>query len=185
VIFLDTNVFLRYLVAPTSPATKAMREAARALFESVNEGRETVSTTEVALHEAISVLASKTRYGRNPAAIAAAVRLILLMPGVQVPRDQKRRFPRAFDRYEMEPKRGFADAVVIASVGQLGIPLATFDEDLGKCPTISLWTPRTHEDQTLVGVGGPISRATRLPRPPGPAIVVRPCERRRCSPTRS
>jgi predicted nucleic acid-binding protein len=140
-IFLDANVILRYLVDPTTPAAQAMQEIATALFEAVEQGREDVTTTEVVLHEVAYVLASKKHYNVSVSDIAAYLAPILRMPGVKLPRGEKRLYLHALDIYVGHPKREFADAIIAARAERLGIPLATFDEDLARLPTVSRWRP--------------------------------------------
>ena len=60
-IFLDTYIFLRYLVQSTTPASAAMQATATALFAAVERGEETVTTSEVVLHEVCYVLAAKAQ----------------------------------------------------------------------------------------------------------------------------
>ena len=138
---LDASFILRYLVRPTTPETRAMAEIARALFAAVQRGEEEVTTTEVVLHEVAYVLASKRHYNVPPADVVAALRTIRLLPGLKLPRGQKRRYLRALDICATHPTLGFADAVVAASAEQQAIPLATFDAHFDRLPTITRWQP--------------------------------------------
>jgi predicted nucleic acid-binding protein len=124
VIFLDANIFLRYLVQPTTPATRRMAREAHTLF-----------------HEVVYVLASKAHYGRAPADIATDLAPILRLRGFKLPRGMKRLYLRALDLYATYPKLGFADALVAAHVEQQGLPLATFDTDFDTIPGITRWQP--------------------------------------------
>ncbi len=146
-ILVDANVFLRYLVQPTTPAQQAMAEEARALVEAVQRGEEEITAAEVVLHEVAFVLASKAHYNLPAAEIATAIRLLLQMPGFKLPRGQKRVYLRALDLYVSTPKLGFADAIVAAIAEQQHLPLATFDSDFDDLVTISRWHPRG-ADQT-------------------------------------
>lgn len=80
-IFPDTNVFVRYLVQPATPELRAMAEAAKALFTAAERGDEEITTTEVVLHEAAYVLASKAHYGLPVVDVTAALATILRLPG--------------------------------------------------------------------------------------------------------
>jgi predicted nucleic acid-binding protein len=141
VTFLDANYFLRYLTQPATPGDRVMGEIARGLFEAVQRGDEEVTTTEVVLHEVAYVLASKRHYHVPPADIAAALKLILRLPGFRLPRGDKRRYLRALDLYASHPTLGFADAIVAATVEQQGVPLATFDRHFDRLPGITRWQP--------------------------------------------
>ena len=140
-IFLDANVFLRYLVQAVTPEQRTMAETARSLFEAVHRGEVEVTTTEVVLHEVVYDLASKKHYGLPPADIAAALKLILSLPGFRLPRGEKRLYLRAFDLYVRYPQLGFADAIVAARVTEKGMPLATFDGDFDGLPGVTRWQP--------------------------------------------
>ena len=135
--FLDASYFLRYLVASTTPDARAMAETARALWEAVQRGEEEVTTTEVVLHEVVYVLASKKHYNLPPAVIVAGLKTLLRLPGLKLPRGQKRLYLRALDLYATYPRLGFADAIVAASVLEMGIPLASFDSDFDQIPGIT------------------------------------------------
>jgi predicted nucleic acid-binding protein len=139
VIFLDANVILRYLVAPATPEIRAMAEDARALFAAVERGEETVTTAEVVLHEVAFVLHSKAHYALPVPTITGQLRTILRLPGVRLPRGQKRVYLRALDLWETHPKLGFADAIVAASVELRGIPLASFDRHFDAIPGLVRW----------------------------------------------
>lgn len=141
-IFLDANVFLRYLVEPTSSETRSMQEIAMALFDAVERGQEDVTTTEGVLHEVAYVLASKKQYNVPASEIAAFLAPILRMPGIKLPRGEKRLYLRALDIYVANPKLGFADSIVAARAERLGVPLATFDEDLARLSFITRWEPK-------------------------------------------
>ncbi|MGH2532545.1 MAG: PIN domain-containing protein [Thermomicrobiales bacterium] len=141
-IFLDANVFLRYLVEPTSPETRSMQEMASALFDAVERGQEDVTTTEVVLHEVAYVLASRKHYNVPAPEIAAYLAPILRMPGMKLPRGEKRLYLRALDIYVANPKLEFADSIVAARAERLGVPLATFDDDLARLPFVTRWQPK-------------------------------------------
>ena len=140
-IFLDANYFLRYLVKVNSPQTQALEATATALIEAIERGEEEATTTEVVLHEVCYVLASKKHYNLTAADIAAYLAPLLRMPGLKLPRGEKRLYLRALDIYVAYPKLEFADAIIAARAERLGIPLATFDEDLAKLPFLSRWRP--------------------------------------------
>jgi predicted nucleic acid-binding protein len=141
VIFLDTNIIVRYLVQPATPELRAMAEAAKALFTAVERGEEEITTTEVVLHEAAYVLASKAHYGLPVADIVAALATILRLPGFRLPRGEKRRFLHALDLWAIYPTLGYADALVATTARLRGAALATFDQDFDRIPGLALWKP--------------------------------------------
>lgn len=95
--FLDANIFLRYLVAPTSPDTQAMHDETTALFEAIERGDEEASTSEAILAEVAFVLASPRQYNLPGANVAAYLAPLLRPPRLTLPRGQKRRYLRALD----------------------------------------------------------------------------------------
>lgn len=140
-IFVDANVFLRYLVAPSTPEIQAMAEDARVLFEAVERGEEEITTTEVVLHEVAYILNAKTHYHLPVATIANQLRTLLRLLGFRLPRGQKRCYLRALELWEAHPQLGLADAIVAASVEQRGLPLASFDRHFDALPGITRWQP--------------------------------------------
>jgi predicted nucleic acid-binding protein len=141
VIFLDTNIFLRAIVQPTTPETVLLAQQARALFLAVKRREEEVTTSEVVLHEVVYVLAAKAHYARTPADIASDLRPILRLSNLKLPRGMKRLYLRALDLYVTYPKLGSADAIVAAHVEQRGVPLATFDRDFDRLTFVGRWQP--------------------------------------------
>lgn len=142
-IFLDANVFLRFLVRPTpgDPNGAAHHAVAAGLFTAIEQGGEQATTTEVVLHEVWYVLASKKHYHLPPADIAAYLAPILRLPGFRLPRGEKRLYLQALEIAVAYPRLEFADAVVAARCERLDVPLATFDEQLAKLPMITRWQP--------------------------------------------
>lgn len=139
--FLDTNYFLRYLVEPDGPANRTRHEIATALFDAIERGEETAPTTEAVLAEVAYVLASKRQYNLPSSDIASFIAPIIRLPGLQLPRGQKRRYLRALDLWADYPKLGFVDALTAAMVEDGSSSLATFDSDFDAFPTIVRWRP--------------------------------------------
>lgn len=140
-IFLDANIFLRYLTEPTTPASERMAEDAQALFQAVRRGEETVTTTEVVLHEVVYILASKAHYHRSMTDVASDLAPILRLRGFKLPRGMKALYLRGLGLASSYPNLGFADALVAAHVERLGISLATFDRDFDALPFVTRWQP--------------------------------------------
>jgi predicted nucleic acid-binding protein len=141
VIFLDANIFLRYLVRPATPALNVMAETANALFASVERGGEEITTTEVVLHEVAYVLASKTHYALPVSEITTGLATILRLPGFRLPRGEKKRFLRALDLWATYPTLGLADALIATTAMTRGAALATFDRDFDRIPGLTRWQP--------------------------------------------
>lgn len=71
-MFIDTNIVLRYLTQPSSPETERMADICRQLFERVEEGTETVTTSEAVITEIVYVLRSPRWYAMPRARSAPA-----------------------------------------------------------------------------------------------------------------
>ncbi|MER3438403.1 MAG: hypothetical protein C4346_12920 [Chloroflexota bacterium] len=140
-IFLDANVFLRFLVQATTPEHRAMAQAARSLFEAARRGELEITTTEIALYEVVYVRASKKHFGLPPEEIAKALNILLNISIFRLPRGEKKIYLKALGLYVRHPQLGFADAVVAARVMERGLPLATFDEDFDGLPGVRRWQP--------------------------------------------
>src|SRR4051812_7951490 len=135
-IFLDANIFLRFIVQPTSSETVAMHDRAANLFRALEEGMLRATTSEVVLHEVSFVLASKKHYGLSAEAIARILRPLIELPALRFRRGERRIFLRALEIYSAYPKLEFSDSVIAARCESGELELATFDESLAALPTI-------------------------------------------------
>jgi len=85
-IFLDANIFLRYLIKPDGPDNLARHDIAAALFEAIELGDESATTSEAVLAEVAYILASKRQYNLPTVEIAAYLAPIIRLPGLRLPR---------------------------------------------------------------------------------------------------
>jgi predicted nucleic acid-binding protein len=118
-----------------------MHDIASDLFRAAARGDLQVTTTEVVLHEVLFVLTSKKHYSLP---IAEAVELLLpliTLEDFKFEQGEKMIYLRAFDILAESPGLEFADAVIAARAQRQGIPLATFDEPLGRLPFVIRWHP--------------------------------------------
>ena len=140
-IIVDTNVFLRFLTTPVTPEDQQMAEAARGLFEAVERGDETITTTDVVLHEVTYLLVGRGHYAHTVEAVATAFREILNFPGFWLPQESRRRYLDALDLWERFPTLGFADALLAVIALETESELASFDRDFDRVPGLRRWTP--------------------------------------------
>jgi predicted nucleic acid-binding protein len=140
-IFLDANVFLRYLVEPDGPDNQARHDIAAALFEAIELGEEEATTSEAVLAEVAFILASKRQYNLPPADIAAYLAPIIRLPGLRLPRGRKGLYLRALEIWSDLARLGFVDALTAATVERSELRLATFDTDFDNLPNIRHWPP--------------------------------------------
>jgi predicted nucleic acid-binding protein len=140
-VFLDANVFLRYLVAPASPETQAMRDFAAELFAAIARGDEEGATSEAVIAEVAFVLTSPRQYRLSPAAAAELLAPILRTRGLHVLPTHKRHCLRALDLWAEHPRLDFVDALTVSTVQENGMRLATFDGDFDAFSNIERWRP--------------------------------------------
>jgi predicted nucleic acid-binding protein len=140
VIFVDSNVILRYLTFSPEPHLQAQQRQAAALFAAVQRGEQTSTTSEVVLHEVAYVLTSKRTYGVPREDVADYLRTIVDLTGMRFPTGEKTLFLRAIELFGNHPAIKMADALVMARAERLHIPLATFDRDLDRLPYAESWT---------------------------------------------
>lgn len=141
-IFLDTNVVLRYLTRSNDPVVQAMEQRAAALFEAVERGEELVTTSEVVFHEVAYILMSKSHYGLERPLVAGYLNALLALGGLRLPRGERSIIHRALELFENNSRLDLADCLVAARSERLSIPLATFDRKLAALPIIEPWNPR-------------------------------------------
>lgn len=140
-IFLDANVFLRYLAPSTSPAMDVMKQEARDLFTSVRRGERETTTSEVVIHEVCYVLQSSNQYGLDASQAVEYLQPLLGLPGMTFPGTDKEIYLQALELLLEYPKLGFADAVISVRAQTLGAELATFDAYLASMPFVRRWVP--------------------------------------------
>ena len=138
-IFLDANIFLRYLVEPDGPDNQARHDNAAALFEAIELGDEAATTSEAVLAEVAYILASKRQYNLPTVEIAAYLAPIIRLPGLRLPRGRKRLYLRALEIWSEFSRLGFVDALTAATVERSELRLATFDTDFDSLPNIRRW----------------------------------------------
>jgi predicted nucleic acid-binding protein len=140
-IFVDTNVFLRFFDGPGTPEATEMYNAAEALIHSAVRGEEDLTTSEVVLHEVAYVLSSNKHYNLPAPEVATYLLTILQIPGLKLPRGDKQLYLRALEIYSAIPKLEFSDSIIAVRAERLGASLATFDERLGKLDLVTRWQP--------------------------------------------
>lgn len=134
--FLDTNVFLRYLV----PGDETKSRACLDLFQRVRLGEESVTTSESVVAEVTYVLRSKAHYSLTPAEIGARLRPILTLRGLRLP--NKGSFLRAFEIWDAHPVLDFEDALTVVHMERLRITeLISYDRDFDSVPGVQRREP--------------------------------------------
>lgn len=135
-IFLDTNIFLRFLIR--DDPEKA--EACRSLLRRVQEGTEEATTSETVLAEVAYVLSSPKQYALSHADVGSRLGVLLALRGLKLA--NKRRIQRALELYSTYPRLDFEDCLSVAQIEQHGIPtLVSYDRGFDRVPGITRVEP--------------------------------------------
>jgi predicted nucleic acid-binding protein len=134
--FLDTNVIIRYLTQDHPQQAQQAYQYLQLLgTESV-----TARTSEGVLVEVVQVLSSKVLYDLPRADIQRLLSPIIRLPGLKLP--YKRTYLGALNLYVQYPFLDFVDALNVAHMQRLKIPIITsFDRDFDRVPGITRQEP--------------------------------------------
>lgn len=134
-LFLDTNIFLRYLTQDNPD----QGQRAYALLQQVEAGTLRVTTSEAVITEVVHVLSSKALYNVPRPLIRTRLAAIIRLRGLRLP--YKRTYLRALDLY-VGTNIDFVDALSVAQMERAKITtILSFDRDFGKVPGITRQEP--------------------------------------------
>ena len=128
---VDTNVIVRYLVQDHEKHAKA----ATKLFEACDRGDLTLVVLPVVVSECVFVLESF--YDKARADIAQVLNDLVTSPGVEL--TDLDIHQEALERYGAS-KLHFVDCLIAAHAIAGGVPVATFDSDFKKIPSVRIET---------------------------------------------
>lgn len=136
-IFLDANIFLRFLTRDDPEKAADCRDLILSL-ENENEA----ATSELVISEVVFVLSSKANYGYSRQAVVESVRPLLLLRGLRIA--EKTRILRAFDFYESVPQLSFGDCLIAAYVENTPEieALISYDRDFDRINGLARLEPR-------------------------------------------
>ena len=138
-IFLDANVLLRALVAPSDLEGQRRGEAAMTLLRQAGRGQVEVTTSDAVLAEVAYILTEKPHYNLSVVDAASSLTTVVRLRGFR--RREKHAILRAFEIWTHRPRLGFVDALTAAYAQAPGVQLATFDTDFDGLPGINRWQP--------------------------------------------
>src|SRR5437879_555479 len=136
-IFLDTNVLLRFLITPTNQRAEWMSEAARLLIADIESGQVEATISEVVFHEVCFVLAAKTHYSLTWSDIADHLRPILEIKSLKLSHEERSVYLRALEIAVLDTKLESADALILARCEAEGHTVATFDRRMKRHKEVS------------------------------------------------
>jgi predicted nucleic acid-binding protein len=136
-VFLDTNVILRYLTKDDS----AQSPRALALLQRAARGELALLLTEAVVVETVNVLASRATYHLPRSEIQRHLNNVLRLRGLKIP--QREIYRRALDLWVQTPQvSDFADVLAVAKVERLKLAaIASFDRDFDRFPQITRLEP--------------------------------------------
>jgi predicted nucleic acid-binding protein len=140
-IYLDTNIFLRFFVKPTDPEGQRRSKIAETLIRRVANNEVNATITEVVLHELAYTLGSRKQYGKSPEFVHSRLKFIVELPGLRLSRDDRYCYGRALELLEQLPKIEFSDAILAARTEYRDSELATFDRHFDAIDSVRKWNP--------------------------------------------
>ncbi len=121
--FLDTNILLRHLTADDEEKARACRE----LLLRVEQGVETVATSDLVVAEAVFILQSPRQYGLQREQICRLLEPVVRLRGLRLP--NKALYAKAFDLY-CQRNISFTDAFNAAYMESRGLnEIYSYDTD--------------------------------------------------------
>jgi predicted nucleic acid-binding protein len=134
VIFVDANVFLRYLVQPLTAFDIQMASRATMLLARAERNDIAVTTSEATIAEVVYIMSAPMHYNSARSTVCAGLRPLLSMRAFRL--TTKVICLRALELWELHPKLSFPDALAAAYSELDNHELATFDRDLAALPMV-------------------------------------------------
>jgi predicted nucleic acid-binding protein len=138
-IYLDSNVLLRYFILEPEPHLARLHRQSTTLLDSVRNGELEATISEVVLHEVASVLTSPRLYRVSRIDAAEYLATFVNLPGLRLARGDRSLFLRAIELFGRHSAISMADALIVARAERQQIPLATFDRALDRLPYAESW----------------------------------------------
>ena len=136
-IFVDANVFLRYLIQPVTPPDRINAHRAAVLFALVDAGAAEITTSDAILAEVAFILTSPRHYAASRSMAATGLKTLLRSQGRRMP--EKDVSLRALDLWVGHPVLSYPDALAAAYSALHGDELATFDNALSRTPGVTAY----------------------------------------------
>lgn len=138
--FVDTNVFINYLVDQDTEAGHMRSVECHALIERVRTGEEDIATSEAVVAEVIYVLTSRRLFGVHRSEVVANLKPILAMPGVKLA--NKGVCLDALDYFASHGFLDFTDALLTAYVERSDpAELYSYDADFDRMSGVTRLVP--------------------------------------------
>ena len=129
-LYLDTNIIIRYLTADNPDFSKRSYD----FLQQVELGAITVTTCEAVIIETVQVLSSKTLYNLPRSTVKDHISAIVRLRGLRL--TNKQVYLRALDLFA-STNLDFPDALIVAHMEHRKVStLVSFDRDFDKIPGI-------------------------------------------------
>ena len=133
--FVDTNVFIRFLVRDDLVKTARSAE----LLARADRGAIELMTSEAVVLEVVQVLSSRRVYGMERATIATVMQSLLENRGLRL--DHKTAIIRAFDLYEATTL-DYTDCLAVEHARRMGDgTVYSYDRDFDRVPGVRRLEP--------------------------------------------
>jgi predicted nucleic acid-binding protein len=135
VIFVDANVFIRYLVQPTTSEDSANARRAQALFNRLRFAESDATTSEAVLAEVAFILTSPRHYGVLRSDAAAWIATLIRLQGIRL--ESEAECLLALDVWSRGTELSYPDALAVAYSILRGYEVATFDRRLAEAAEVT------------------------------------------------
>lgn len=134
--FVDTNVFIRYLINDIPDKAIACKE----LFLSAERGEVSLVTSEAIIAEIVFVLSSPNAgYNLGKEEVADILKLVLSMKGLSIPEREKLLIATEFYRIH---RIDFEDALTVTEMAKAGVrEVYSYDKHFNRVPEIQRLEP--------------------------------------------
>ncbi len=140
-MFLDTNVFIRYLTRDDEQKA----QACFALFRELENGDNVATTSETIIAEVVYVLSSRSLYNLRADEIRLRLLPILGLRGLRF--SGKSLCLRALEIYESYPALDFEDALIVALMEHDDIDeLVSYDRGFDRVPSVQRIEPTAEQE---------------------------------------
>ena len=134
-VFLDTNVIVRYITQDDSEQAQRAHD----FFEQVEAGAQSITACEGVIVESVQVLSSKRLYNHPRSEVRGYLTALLRLPGFHLP--GKRIYLQALDLYA-STNLDFVDALAAAHLKRTKLTtIVSFDRDFDRIPGITRREP--------------------------------------------
>ena len=137
-VIVDANVFLRFLVEPTSEDTQRQAESARHLFQMAARADLLITSNVAVVAEVVFILHSRFHYDRPRAEIADRLSRLLSLPGCVLP--EREEIVRALTLWQDSTRLSFVDCLVIEQGRAANASIASFDRRLQQTVGDLVWS---------------------------------------------